>query len=122
MSHKDQTKLSPIRFFDRRMYRGLGVSMARSCVINGMLYFLTDFLRNVLTYPSHLLYDVRIHEKAHQPVGSGPPQDMNKMHSSIGVNGSPGNGRDQFGPLGIWAEYGGYLSSLVPLAYGMGLG
>lgn len=39
MSHKDHTEGSPIRFFDRRMYRGLAVSMARSCVINGMLSF-----------------------------------------------------------------------------------
>jgi len=36
MSHKDNRELSPIHFFNRRMYRGLGVSIARSCVINGM--------------------------------------------------------------------------------------
>ena len=40
-SHKDQTKVSPIRFFDRRMYRGITASMIRSCVTNGMYCFLT---------------------------------------------------------------------------------
>ena len=34
----EKAKSSPIQFFNRRMYRGLGVSMSRSCVIN-MIFF-----------------------------------------------------------------------------------
>jgi hypothetical protein len=94
MSHRDQTKLSPIRFFDRRMYRGLGVSMARSCVINGM--FTWPIPKKLANLSSHILFDVRVHEKAHQQVGGGPPEEMNKMHSSVGVSASPGNRQYEF--------------------------
>lgn len=31
-------KKSNIQFFNRRMYRGLGVSMARSCLINAIFF------------------------------------------------------------------------------------
>ena len=34
----EKAKSTPIQFFKRRMYRGIGVSMSRSCVIN-MIFF-----------------------------------------------------------------------------------
>lgn len=120
MSHKDQTKLSPIRFFDRRMYRGLAVSMARSCVINGML--LADSSENVLTYHSYLLFNVRVHEKTHQPVGGGSHEDMNKMHSSIGVKCVSWKWKIPIRPLGIWADVADIYHHQCPWLYGMGLG
>jgi hypothetical protein len=84
--------------------------------------FFGRFFRNVLTYPSHLLFDVRIHEKAHQPVGGGSHQDMNKMHSMCWSYCVFWKWKISIRPLGIWADEADILSSPVPLTYGMGLG
>ena len=34
-----------IRFFQRNMYRGLGVSMARSCAVNAVFFSSFEFLK-----------------------------------------------------------------------------
>lgn len=42
----EQVKPAPkIQFFSRRMYRGLGVSMARSCVVNAIFFSSFEFVK-----------------------------------------------------------------------------
>jgi hypothetical protein len=35
-----------IQFFNRRMYRGLGVSMGRSCVVNSIFFSAFEFIKS----------------------------------------------------------------------------
>lgn len=42
----DEIKKAPkIQFFNRRMYRGLGVSMGRSCVVNSIFFSAFEFIK-----------------------------------------------------------------------------
>jgi hypothetical protein len=42
----EQVKKAPkIQFFNRRMYRGLGVSMGRSCVVNSIFFSAFEFIK-----------------------------------------------------------------------------
>ncbi len=38
-------KAPKIQFFNRRMYRGLGVSMGRSCVVNSIFFSAFEFIK-----------------------------------------------------------------------------
>jgi len=44
-SHKDRTKKPKIQFFNPRMYRGLSVSMSRSCVVNAIFFSAFEFMK-----------------------------------------------------------------------------
>jgi hypothetical protein len=45
-SYKGKVKKAPkIQFFNKRMYRGLGVSMGRSCFINSMFFSCFEFIK-----------------------------------------------------------------------------
>ncbi|KAF5875008.1 putative mitochondrial carrier protein [Botrytis fragariae] len=45
-------KAPKIRFFDKKMYRGLGVSMGRSCVVNSIFFSVFEFIKkNVNAIP-----------------------------------------------------------------------
>lgn len=44
-SHKDRTKKPKIQFFNPRMYRGLSVSMSRSCVVNAIFFSAFEFTK-----------------------------------------------------------------------------
>ncbi|OCK85337.1 mitochondrial carrier [Lepidopterella palustris CBS 459.81] len=60
-SHKDRTHKPKIQFFNPRMYRGLGVSMSRSCVINAIFFSAFEFTKkriNRLEVDEQLLYSV----------------------------------------------------------------
>ena len=42
----EKVKKAPkIQFFNRRMYRGLGVSMGRSCVVNSIFFSAFEFIK-----------------------------------------------------------------------------
>jgi hypothetical protein len=42
----EEVKKAPkIQFFNRRMYRGIGVSMTRSCVVNAIFFSAFEFLK-----------------------------------------------------------------------------
>lgn len=38
-------KAPKIQFFNKRMYRGLGVSMGRSCVVNAIFFSSFEFIK-----------------------------------------------------------------------------
>jgi hypothetical protein len=41
-----QTKPAPqIQFFNRRMYRGVGVSVSRSCIVNAIFFSAFEFFK-----------------------------------------------------------------------------
>ncbi|KAF2461611.1 mitochondrial carrier domain-containing protein [Lineolata rhizophorae] len=44
-SHRDRTHTPKIQFFNPRMYRGLGVSMSRSCVINAIFFSAFEIMK-----------------------------------------------------------------------------
>jgi len=55
---KDKATRPKIQFFNRRMYRGLGVSMSRSCVVNAIFFTAFEFTKkriNSITYDEELL-------------------------------------------------------------------
>ncbi|RMZ66166.1 mitochondrial carrier [Pyrenophora seminiperda CCB06] len=55
---KDKAIRPKIEFFSRRMYRGLGVSMSRSCMVNAIFFTAFEFLKkriNGMTYDEELL-------------------------------------------------------------------
>jgi hypothetical protein len=42
----EQVRAAPkIQFFNKRMYRGLGVSMGRSCVVNSIFFSAFEFIK-----------------------------------------------------------------------------
>lgn len=42
---KDGINAPKIQFFNKRMYRGLGVSMGRSCVVNSIFFSSFEFIK-----------------------------------------------------------------------------
>jgi solute carrier family 25 carnitine/acylcarnitine transporter 20/29 len=55
---KDKATRPKIQFFNRRMYRGLGVSMSRSCIVNAIFFTAFEFTKkriNSMTYDDELL-------------------------------------------------------------------
>ncbi|KAI9678183.1 MAG: hypothetical protein M1817_006128 [Caeruleum heppii] len=44
-SRHEPVKLPRIQFFNRRMYRGLGVSMGRSCIVNAIFFSSFEFIK-----------------------------------------------------------------------------
>jgi hypothetical protein len=43
----EQVKKAPkIQFFNKKLYRGLGVSMGRSCVVNSIFFSVFEFIKN----------------------------------------------------------------------------
>jgi hypothetical protein len=42
---EDGIKAPKIQFFNKRMYRGLGVSMGRSCVVNSIFFSSFEFIK-----------------------------------------------------------------------------
>jgi hypothetical protein len=40
-----EVKPPQIQFFNKRMYRGLGVSMGRSCVVNSIFFSVFEFIK-----------------------------------------------------------------------------
>ncbi|KAF2184375.1 mitochondrial carrier [Zopfia rhizophila CBS 207.26] len=58
ISGKDKANRPKIQFFNPRMYRGLGVSMSRSCVVNAIFFSAFEFSKkriNRLTVDENLL-------------------------------------------------------------------
>lgn len=47
-SKGETVKPVKIEFFKRQMYRGLGVSMARSCAINAMFFSSYEYLKKTI--------------------------------------------------------------------------
>ncbi|KAF1830869.1 mitochondrial carrier [Decorospora gaudefroyi] len=55
---KDKATRPKIHFFSRRMYRGLGVSMSRSCIVNAIFFTAFEFTKkriNGMSYDDELL-------------------------------------------------------------------
>ncbi|CAN9439495.1 unnamed protein product [Alternaria alternata] len=55
---KDKATRPKIHFFSRRMYRGLGVSMSRSCIVNAIFFTAFEFTKkriNGMSYDEELL-------------------------------------------------------------------
>ncbi|KAF2467097.1 mitochondrial carrier [Lindgomyces ingoldianus] len=60
ISGKDKANRPKIQFFNPRMYRGLGVSMSRSCVVNAIFFSAFEFSKkrvNQLTVDEELLHE-----------------------------------------------------------------
>ncbi|KAF2278078.1 mitochondrial carrier [Westerdykella ornata] len=58
ISGREKATRPPIHFFSSRMYRGLAVSMARSCVVNAIFFSAFEFTKkriNGMTYDNGLL-------------------------------------------------------------------
>ncbi|KAF2117757.1 mitochondrial carrier domain-containing protein [Lophiotrema nucula] len=58
ISGRDKATRPKIQFFNRRMYRGLGVSMSRSCVVNAIFFSAFEFTKkriNRITVDEELL-------------------------------------------------------------------
>lgn len=56
--HRDRTQKQKIQFFNPRMYKGLGVSMSRSCVVNAIFFSAFELIKkriNRLDYDEELL-------------------------------------------------------------------
>lgn len=57
---RDKAVRPKIQFFNRQMYRGLGVSMSRSCVVNAIFFTAFEFTKkriNGMTYDEELLHE-----------------------------------------------------------------
>ncbi|KAB8596093.1 hypothetical protein FH972_025802 [Carpinus fangiana] len=58
---KAVVKPTQIQFFNRRMYRGLGVSMTRSCLINAMFFSVFELMKKQINRLDHLDSDLGSH-------------------------------------------------------------